>query len=124
MARACARTARWGTGSRTTSSAAWGAGASLLYLKLLGEYVDDLEAKELTDDAYTRNLVYEPATDVFGMLGARSGRWGRCTRRRCAVRLRAGALHRRRRRVQRRRLSLRRQLRPALLGFTPTKQPC
>ena len=65
-----------GYGLANGISAAWGAGASLLYLKLLGEYVDELEAKELTDDAYTRNLVYEPVTDVFGMLGGAFGKVG------------------------------------------------
>ena len=48
-----------GYGLANGISAAWGAGASLLYLKLLGEYVES-SSEGLTDDAYTRNLVYGP----------------------------------------------------------------
>ena len=59
--------------------AAVGGGASLLYLKLLCDYVDGLSAETTADpdgNMYTRNLVYEPVTDVFGMLGGAFGKVG------------------------------------------------
>ena len=60
-------------------SAALGGVSSLLYLKLLCEYVDTLSGEQ-TDDPddlmYTRNLVYEPVTDVSGMLGGAFGKVG------------------------------------------------
>lgn len=35
--------------------------------------MDELKVSEIDEDAYTRNLVYEPVTDVFGMLGGAFG---------------------------------------------------
>ena len=44
---------------------------------MLQRYVDDLEPKEgWEDELYTRNLVYEPVTDVFGMIGGAFGKVG------------------------------------------------
>ena len=59
-------------------SAAIGGVSSLVYLNLLCEHVDKLSSKE-TDDPddlmYTRNLVYEPVTDVGAMLGGAFGKY-------------------------------------------------
>ena len=66
-----------GYGLANGFSAALGSGAGLVYLYLLGKYVDELEPKEGEfDDLYTRNLVYEPVTDVFGMWGGAFGKVG------------------------------------------------
>ncbi len=68
-----------GYGAANGISAAVGGGASLLYLKLLCDYVDGLSAETTADpdgNMYTRNLVYEPVTDVFGMLGGAFGKVG------------------------------------------------
>ena len=42
-----------------------------------GQHVDGLKESEIDAEAYTRNLVYEPVTDVFGMLGGAFGKVGR-----------------------------------------------
>lgn len=68
-----------GYGVANGISAAVGGGASLVYLKLLCDYVDGLNADDTADpdgSMYTRNLVYEPVTDVFGMLGGAFGKVG------------------------------------------------
>lgn len=68
-----------GYGAANGISAAVGGGASLVYLKLLCDHVDGLSADDTADpdgSMYTRNLVYEPVTDVFGMLGGAFGKVG------------------------------------------------
>ena len=68
-----------GYGAASGISAAVGGGASLVYLKLLCDHVDGLSADDTADpdgSMYTRNLVYEPVTDVFGMLGGAFGKVG------------------------------------------------
>ena len=66
-----------GYGLANGFSAALGSGAGLVYLYLLGKYVDELEPNDGEfDDLYTRNLVYEPVNDVFGMLGGAFGKVG------------------------------------------------
>lgn len=65
-----------GYGLANGLSAGLGTVGSLAYLYLLGQYVDELKGSELDEDAYTRNLVYEPVTDVFGMLGGAFGKVG------------------------------------------------
>jgi hypothetical protein len=62
-----------GYGVANGLSAAVGVGGSLAYLVLLGQHVDEMKAGEIDEDLYTRNLVYEPVTDVFGMLGGAFG---------------------------------------------------
>jgi len=68
-----------GYGVANGVSAAIGGGASLAYLKLLCDHVDALSGEDTADPhelMYTRNLVYEPVTDVFGMLGGAFGKVG------------------------------------------------
>jgi hypothetical protein len=61
-------------------SAALGVLGGLGYLKLLQEYCDELsEGKagvDVSEADYTRNLVYEPVTDVGAMLGGAFGKVG------------------------------------------------
>ena len=66
-----------GYGLANGLSAALGTTGGVAYLLMLQRYVDDLEAKEgWEDELYTRNLVYEPVTDVFGMVGGAFGKVG------------------------------------------------
>ena len=65
-----------GYGLANGLSAALGTAGSLVYLVMLGQYVDELKGSELDEEAYTRNLVYEPVTDVFSMLGGAFGKVG------------------------------------------------
>lgn len=66
-----------GYGLANGLSAALGTAGGVAYLLMLQRYVDDLEAKEgWEDELYTRNLVYEPVTDVFGMIGGAFGKVG------------------------------------------------
>lgn len=61
-------------------SAALGGVGALGYLKLLQEYVDTVSEEEssgnISESDYTRNLVYEPVTDVGAMLGGAFGKVG------------------------------------------------
>ena len=61
-------------------SAALGVLGGLGYLKLLQDYCDELsEGKagvDVSEADYTRNLVYEPVTDVGAMLGGAFGKVG------------------------------------------------
>lgn len=66
-----------GYGLANGFSAALGVAGSVAYLLMLQSYVDELEAKEgWEDELYTRNLVYEPVTDVFGMMSGAFGKVG------------------------------------------------
>ena len=66
-----------GYGLANGLSAALGTTGGVAYLLMLQRYVDDLEPKEgWEDELYTRNLVYEPVTDVFGMIGGAFGKVG------------------------------------------------
>ena len=59
-------------------SAALGASGALTYLALLQRYVDGVGAESggVGEADYTRNLVYEPVTDVGAMLGGAFGKVG------------------------------------------------
>ncbi|OUS44911.1 hypothetical protein BE221DRAFT_193507 [Ostreococcus tauri] len=57
-------------------SAALGGCAALAYLKMLEDHVDGIDASRggITEEDYVRNLVYEPVTDVWAMLGGALGK--------------------------------------------------
>jgi hypothetical protein len=61
-------------------SAALGSAGALGYLRLLQDYVDgvseSLENGNVSEADYTRNLVYEPVTDVGAMLSGAFGKVG------------------------------------------------
>jgi len=61
-------------------SSALGVAGGLAYLKLLQQYCDEIAdgrgRGDVSDEEYTRNLVYEPVTDVGAMLGGAFGKVG------------------------------------------------
>jgi len=65
-----------GYGVAPALSAALGGLGAQAYLRLLTEYVDNVsdDSSGITEEDYTRNLVYEPVTDVGAMLSGALGK--------------------------------------------------